>query len=284
MYKNAKSKKTVEHWLDHGHGQCGRDGFTPFFTWRFSSKGRTRGFLSFITNGILVTLSDLEFVHVVLAEAARGTVDICPQFALLPWEEPQYIALKLGIRYPKYLGGQVPIVMTSDIVVLNGVSGPYVISVKYFKDVNLDIADEKRKRKILRTLQLLTIEREYWRVRGVPWYLCTERTAPMNRFRSLNLFRRSMLNCSRDYLNEMVPDFTAFVVNTWLDHEFYRLNDFLECGANRFSVSLDESFDLFGRALWTRLLPIDIDTEALHHQRPLRLVRSSADGGTRVAS
>ena len=35
-------------------------------------------------------------------------------------------------------------------------------------------------------------------------------------------------------------------------------------------LELEQSFALFGRAVWLRLLPVDIDSEIIHHQQPLR--------------
>lgn len=54
--------------------------------------------------------------YIFLQNTSQSTLDIREQFALLPWEETQSIAQKLGIRHSTYPGTRTPIVVTSDLV------------------------------------------------------------------------------------------------------------------------------------------------------------------------
>lgn len=80
------------------------------------------------------------------------------------------LARQLGIRHPvlRFKGEQAPWVMTTDqLVTLKGADGKLrlvALSCKYANDT-----------KSPRRQQLLMLEREYWRVRGVPCRLITEK-------------------------------------------------------------------------------------------------------------
>ncbi|MEN3113210.1 TnsA endonuclease N-terminal domain-containing protein [Uliginosibacterium paludis] len=80
------------------------------------------------------------------------------------------LARKLGIRHPilRFQGEQAPWVMTTDqLVTLKSADGKLrlmALSCKYASDTNTP-----------RRRQLLALEREYWRVRGVPCRLITEK-------------------------------------------------------------------------------------------------------------
>jgi len=54
-------------------------------------------------------------VHL-LAEYSPTIIDIRERFALLPWDETQAIASKLGIRHPRYPGTTTPTAITTDLL------------------------------------------------------------------------------------------------------------------------------------------------------------------------
>jgi hypothetical protein len=274
MHWRPRSIDDVLARIARGDGQGEGPGFVPWLDMNFSSKGRTRAFTGPIREGIGITVADLEHMATVLVEHARGTVDVRHQVALLPLEEPQDIAREMGVKPPMYPGTCIPFVMTSDVVRTREIHGHkrfYVFSLKRDDDINLNTKDEKKLKEICRTRELLEIERVYWRARHAFWCLLTELTIPVTRYRSLCLFRNATLRRDRDHLDSYIVPFTRLVIATWLEHRSYPLNYFLEVGAEKFHLSIDESFDLCGRAIWSRMLPIDLDTEALHHMLPIRL-------------
>lgn len=276
---SPKSENTVLRWINRGDGLGEGKDFKPFFTIRAPTIGMATAFLGVITGRVHVCLSLLEYMYLVLFEFEMGTVDIREQFALLPRGETWEIARKLGIRHPVYRGTKIPIVMTSDLVITRATQdGPtrLAVAIKYSLDVNLKTDDEKKLKRVLRVLDLLRIERTYWRARNVPWKLFTESTLPVARFRNLDMFRSTMLRRESDHLNVLIPDFVNVTRAAWSKQPWIRLLDLLEYGSKRLTVSVDDAYVLFGRAVWTRQLAIDLDTDLMHHVRPLRLLPAVA--------
>lgn len=285
--KIPKTEQTVLRWIGRGDGQGEGPNFKPFFTVRFSSLGRTWAIWGLITAREHHYLSDLEYRYHFPIEFARGVADMREQFALLPREETQHIAEVHGIRHPRYPSTNIYDVRTSDIVVTRmGSDGPHthVFSIKYHCDVSLERdpkhppkdererkQEETRRKQVLRTLQLLHIEKEYWSARGAHWHLSTDLTLPRNRSTNLEFFHSAMLRRGCDDLSRLVPEFTKLVIEEWRAHPFCSLNRLLEHGANTLRVSIDDAFTLMGRSIWTKLLPLDLDAEPLHHLSSIRL-------------
>lgn len=286
--KMPKSEQTVLNWIKRGDGQGEGQNYKPFFTVRFSSRGRTWTVTSPLTGRDHQYASDLEYWYHFPIEFTPGVSDIREQFALLPREETQHIAEVHGIRHPRYPRTTIFDVRTSDsVITIIGPDGPHthVFAIKYEEEVRLGTdpgnpprnererkEEEKRQKEVLRTLQLLHLEREYWRARGAHWYLSTDKTLQKNRAVNLEFFHPAMLRRRCEDLNRLIPDFARVVMKEWRTHPFCTLNRLLEVGACALRVSVDDAFTLMGRSIWTRLLPVDLDSEQLHHLSSIRLM------------
>lgn len=96
------------------------------------------------------------------------TVDLREQFPLLPVEETECIADRLGVSHPAVRGKH--IVMTTDLLLTLRRDGELpltAIAVKESEELSHG-----------RTLEKLEIERLYWLARGVPWKIVTEIQLP----------------------------------------------------------------------------------------------------------
>ncbi len=272
--------------IRNGDGSGEGPRFKSFITVRFPSKGRCYAFRSMFFDRIDHCVSLLEFKHVVVMSAAPGMTDVCTQIALLPYEEPQEIAREKGIRFPTYPGTNIPIVMTSDIAASlerSAARRRFVVSVKYSVDVeeypregDQVARSTVRMKRIRRTLDLLRIEREYWRRRGIPWYLCTERTLPEYRFRNLEFFHGAMLRRDCDYLNPMIPEFCEIIAEQWNNSPLSSFNSLLKRSAIILRVPVNHAFVLFGRSLWTHRLAVDLDCQLIHHACPILLLEAGS--------
>jgi len=105
-----------------------------------------------------------------LSTEDRHLADEHPQLMRHPYAEgTQSIAAGLGIKHPVVRKGDdaQDWVMSTDLVLSlmppNGAQELLAVSVKYASELTG-----------ARTTALLTLEREYWRRRGVPWILLTE--------------------------------------------------------------------------------------------------------------
>jgi hypothetical protein len=256
---------TIASWIARGDGQGEGEHYKPFLKVRdVPSKGRSSMVLGLKTNRTHHYLSDIEYKVHILSEYDHNVEDIREQFALLPWEETQEIAGSLGIRHPTYPYTRTPIVMTSDIVITlknNQTHKNTIISVKPSKD----IAPENPKAR--RCIEKLLIEKTYWDRRKITWKLITEQEINHTRFHNLNNFRAAVVARELDSLNVRMPAFLERFKINWKPDA--TLNQILDATAANIRLSTYECFMQFGRAIWERQLPVDIDSRVIRHNRPV---------------
>lgn len=258
--------KIVLNWIKKGYGQGKGDDYRPFFKVRdVPSCGRSSIVRCLKTGRIHHYLSDLEYYNHVLAEFEPTVTDIREQYALLPWEETQEIADELGIAHPIYPATQTPIVMTSDIVLTyndEGAEHHAVLSVKRSESLEPDDPTAQR------TYEKLLIEKTYWQRRNIPWRVSTEENIPVTRAMNLDCLRTSMVARELDSLQKYMNGFLYSFNQHW--SQSLPLNEIIR--AVTVDLKLDDylSFMLFGRAIWLRLLPVDLDSEIISHHYPLK--------------
>ena len=214
-------------------------------------------------------LSDLEYAHHLLAEYDTAVTDIREQYALLPWEETQEIASAIGVRHPTYPGTKTPIVMTSDLVLT--VKRPCireeVICVK--PSTMIDPSNAKAQR----TLEKLLIEQTYWARRGSNWHISTDKHLPATRVRNLDMLRSALVSKELDSLAPYLKAFVQCFAECW--KRTSTLNEVLQKISDRLRLTPTQSFALFGRSVWFRLLAIDLDTEPILHHFPVRWLEAA---------
>ena len=260
--RRGATVENVQKWISEGHGQGIGRHYRPFFHVRdVASHGRSSMALGLKTDRVHQYLSDLEFSCHLLAEYAPTVTDIREQFALLPWDETQRIAESLGIRHPIYPGTNTPIVMTSDLVLSIEIQKAAVLCVKPYSEI--DPANPRAQR----TMEKLLIEKTYWDRRGIPWQLVTEREIPAIRVKNLDRLRMGMVAVELDRLNSQMDLFLSTFNSNW--GKTSSLLSILDRTAARTNLSREECYALFSRAVWMRLLHVDIDAELIHHDQPL---------------
>jgi TnsA-like endonuclease N terminal len=272
--RKGATRENVLDWLARGDGQGEGPNYKPFFHVRdIPSRGRSHMVEGLKTARTQHYPSDIEYGYHVLAEYATKVIDIREQYALLPWEEPQMIAESLGIEYPVYRNTDTPRVMTSDIVMtIREETGTElsIISVGPASTANPE------RRGYRRALEKLLIEKIYWQSRTSPWARCTEKMLPVIKVRNLDLLRVTMVSRECDWLNPQLPEFTALFQSLW--NEQRTLNDLLSLAAKRLKIKVDDAFTLFGRSVWMRLLPIDLETNVVAHEFPVSLITPDPRG------
>lgn len=265
-----KKRKGVTHtdvlrWIGQGCGQGRGLGYRPFFHVRdVPSRGRSAMVKGLKTGRVHHYLSDLEYACHLLAEYNPSVTDIREQFALLPREETQAIANSLGIRHPIYPGTTTPIVMTSDLVLTldqESTQKYAVICVKSFSAIDPKTPRAKR------TMEKLLVEKTYWDRRGIPWHLVSEKDIPKVRVRNLEKLRPSMAAEEQDHLNCQLTPFLAAFEQKWQPNR--TLSGILNRISAQIDVDREGCFSLFAKAVWMRLLPVDLDAEVIHHDQPL---------------
>lgn len=260
----------VLSWIADGHGQGEQRNYRPFFFVRdVPSIGRSSMVFGLKTGRVHHYLSDLEYSCHLLAEFAPTVTDIREQFALLPWEETQIIAEGLGVRHPVYPGTKTPIVMTSDLVLSLGIKEYAVLCIKPYSEI--DPANPRARR----TMEKLLIEKTYWAQRRIPWQLITEREIPSIRVQNLDRLRMGMVAAELDWLNSHMELFLSAFNSSWR-HDSSLLS-ILDRVAVRINLSREDCFSLFSRAVWLRLMHVDLDAGVIHHDQPLPRFTSRGD-------
>lgn len=246
----------VRKWIKAGFGQGEGKDYKPFMYVRdVPSMGTSSMVRSRITGRKHDYLSDHEFKVHLLAEYGRSTLDIREQFALLPWEETQAIAAKLGIQHPIIPGTSTPTVMTTDLLLtLKRSDGTELVAVS--AKLNKDLTASN--------LQKLLLERLYWNRRGIRWILATEDNVHATRASNLKFFEMA-LNDDRAGKAGIAPaDFSRRFEANWSPELSF--NQVMGKTISSMGVDVHTGHALLGTAVWNRASRIDIDTNKLTHR------------------
>lgn len=173
--KYSHSETTFQRWIKEGRGSGrGRD-YRPWLTVRdVSSRGRSHRIFGHKSQRIHHLLSDLELAVFFILEWQQATLDVREQFPLQR-DSTLELAKQCGIRHPSVRG--VDQYMTSDLLVdTSGSTLPrFALQVKRSEDLDKP-----------RTVEKLELERRYWKTKGVPWFLITEKDIPSTVFQNID--------------------------------------------------------------------------------------------------
>lgn len=264
MKSRSPTDKTIDRWIKQGYGQGFGMNYKPFFYVRdVPSKGR-----SGIIKGLKIPrehhyLSDIEYHYHLLAEYSDRVIEIREQYALLPREETKLIANRLQIDHPVY-STRAQSVLTSDLVLTVSEGTSTTTTVLCCKAEN-DISPSNPK--AARTLEKVLIERVYWEARNVEWRLVTDKMLPEAKVHNLDFFQGTMTCPEKDYLNGRMGNFVREALRIWNGCE--SLNDFLGTASLQLNLLPEECFCLLGRAIWTKVLPVDLDSRKFDFEDPL---------------
>lgn len=255
------SPEVVERWINAGFGQGSGLAYKPFmFVRDVPSTGASSTVKSWATGRNHHYLSRQEFKVHLIAEYSPSILDIREQFALLPWNETQGIARKLGIKHPRYPGTATPTVITTDLLMtMKRPDGLELIA------VSVKLTEDLKPR----ALEKLLIERLYWNRRGIRWILATEKNIPNVRAENLQFFEMA-LNDDRAQKSGVDP--AHFSRQFEANHTPNRcFNEVLGKTSRDLSLDIQTGHALLGTAVWKRTSRIDIDTALLDHRSPVVL-------------
>lgn len=166
--KRKADAATIEHRINEGRGQGKGADYKP---WLVIQDIPSRGLVSRVkgkkTGRIHHLFSSHEQNYFYVLDLSPSVADIREQYPLLPLEETQAIAQKLGVRHPTDPKTRSAVVMTTDFLVTNTHNQEWARTLKYAKEL------EKQ-----RTLEKLEIERLYWQARETDWGIVTEQEIP----------------------------------------------------------------------------------------------------------
>lgn len=171
--RRFKTEADIARFVKQGYGQGEGSAYIPWIRVQdVPSRGRSRKVPGIKAGRIHHTLSDLEYYYLLLLEFSGDVVDIREQYPVFPTARARDIAAELGIRYPMYVGTQVPFVMTSDFAVtLADAQGKRRIAIRTCKYED-ELSDPNNG---LAVLEKLELERAIWADQGVTdWMIVTD--------------------------------------------------------------------------------------------------------------
>ena len=249
-----KQRKTDKYRLLEGRG-CGRGlNYKPWIkVHEFSNLGCSSRLKGIKVERGYQLMSKGELEYFVLLEWSDKVLDIREQYPLLPVEQTNLIAKKLGIRHPKNNVTGEEYVMSTDFVIT-------------IKDGNMvkDIARTYKPSEFLkseRVIEKFMIEEEYWRIKGIDWGIVTEEQIPKTLAKNLIFLRNTYywdkeINLSNDVIKRLKTKY---------------ISRLLDCGtnlvevANQFDIEnhwqTGESLKLLGHLIIKKEIETDLNIE-----------------------
>lgn len=181
----AKSRKTdkVRHLENRGTG-LGKH-YKPWLNVvEVPSLGRSHRHLGIKTRRMQVFLSDLEEYYFLLLEWNDKVKDIREQFPLLPKEQTEHIAKKLGYKHPQNPKTKENVVMTTDFLLT-------VSDGKLIKNIAIAVKTMNEVKSSARIREKLKIEETYWKNKGVDWGVITDEAIDIQKAKNLKLLKPS---------------------------------------------------------------------------------------------
>lgn len=180
---DENTKAWIQKKIKEGLGQGSGSAYQPWLrVGDFPSNGTSHRITYFKQNRVCHFFSSLEAKAFYLFEWADKVKDINEQYPLLPIEDTIRLAEQMGINYPtqyyKKRKARQMEVMTTDFLITfskkDGTTHQKAYSVKMSQDLNQPRTVEKQK-----------LEAAYWKERGVPFSIITERE--LNGMKTQNL-------------------------------------------------------------------------------------------------
>ncbi|QLE87623.1 heteromeric transposase endonuclease subunit TnsA [Shewanella sp. Scap07] len=162
--KYVLTEKQIIKRVKEGRGAGRLSSYKPWlYVHEVPSEGRSQRVYSHLTSRIHHVLSDLEFAVFLLLDHNPAVTDIREQFPLNR-DDTLNISKEGQLWHPSQ--GRVNLVMSSDFLVntTSKTQPKFAIQAKYSKDLNDP-----------RTIEKLEIERRYWQLKKIPWFLVTDK-------------------------------------------------------------------------------------------------------------
>jgi hypothetical protein len=190
----------------------------------------------------------------------------------LPRQETQLIAKEIGVKHPVYPKNRNPLVMSTDFVLTldDPENQTEAVSIKPSKMV------DPENRRANRVLEKLLIEKIYWERRGINWLLYTEKDIATTKAINLDMLRTAMVAKELRWLDERLSDFVTLFKEHWT--KYRTLNEILAKVRLTLDLEPAQGFYLFGRSVWLHQLAVDLDSELIGHNFPIKMNTGSKGG------
>lgn len=258
--RRFKTEADIIRYVKEGYGQGEGSSYKPWLRVQdVSSLGRSRKTPGIKSGRLHHTLSDLEYHYLLLLEFSDEVIDIREQFPLLATTTARDIAAEMGIRYPMYVGTQVPFVLTSDFcVTLQNPDGRRSLAIRTCK-YESELADPK---KGPRAIEKLELERAIWVTQGVTdWKVVTDRLIAPVLKDNLSWLHKSAWGVDIVVSEEQQMRFVEAAVQT-ADGERI-LSSVVRSISSAVGIPYRQGSALFKYSVWNKLLLTDLSATRL---------------------
>jgi hypothetical protein len=284
--RRFKTEADIARYVKEGFGQGEGSSYKPWVRVQdIPSTGRSRKVPGIKAGRLHHTLSDLEYNYLLLLEFSEEVVDIREQYPLFPTSRARDIAAEMGIRYPMYVGTQVPFVMTSDFVVTlqDRTSGKHRLAVRTCK-YESELADPN---KSLRTIEKLELEKALWADKGVTdWKIVTDKLLDPILRDNLDWLYQSTWGVDAIAGKELQQQFVEAAIQV-ADGE-RKLSSVVRSISSAVGLAHRQGTSLFKYLVWNKSLLTDLSTTRLDLTLPCPILiaptgKSSAANSRQVA-
>lgn len=262
----------VKEGFGHGEGSS----YKPWVRVQdISSRGRSRKVPGIKSGRLHHTLSDLEYHYLLLLEFSEEVVDIREQYPVFATARARDIAAEMGIRYPMYIGTQVPFVLTSDyLVTLQDKPGERTrLAVRTCK-YESELADPNNGPRVIEKLEL---EKAIWADQGVTdWKIVTDRLlSPILRDNLEWLHQATWDGSGGRGEEELQQQFVEAAVRA-ADGE-RKLSLVIRSISSSIGLPHRQGTSLFKYLVWNKSLLTDLSATRLDPTLPCPLLKASAE-------
>ncbi|MGQ7243882.1 TnsA endonuclease N-terminal domain-containing protein [Salinicola sp. V024] len=254
----------VERHISQGFGNGVGDSYKPWLRVQdVPSRGRSHRIQGLKVDRVHHVLSDLERAYLLICEFSENVTDIREQYPLLPRETAQAAANSLGVRYARYPGSSVPLVMTTDFLLtvtqLDGSQKLVARTIKY--------ESELVGKGALRTLEKFEIEKMFWNKQGIEWGIITETRISRNLIKNLGLLRK-YATLPRPLLD---PSLQSDFISRLVELRPYPLTaaECLKKIASRLYISYQDAKYIYLYLVWNKRIKVDLREAQLQMKEPL---------------
>ncbi len=204
-----KTRKTDKWRLKEGRGMGVGVNYKPWFkVHEFGSKGRVSRVLGWKVRRVYQLMSDLEHRFFLNIQYEDDVLDIREQYPLLPLEQTQAIADKLGFIHPPKSRKEKTVMTTDFLLTLKGEPFKYkAIAIKPKEGVSDP-----------RTIEKLAIEAEYWRLKDIDFEIVTEDEIDIVKAKNLEVMYQ-------DYWWQEKMEYLPETIDNLVDHFKHLISD-----------------------------------------------------------
>jgi len=217
------------------------------------SKGSSFRPFGIKTNRMHVFLSTIEYRYFLLSEWNDEVVDIREQFPL-DFNTTKSIARDIGVKHSQNRGR--PIVTTTDFVITVKSDNGYSYLARAIKTES-ELSNP-------RTIEKLTVEREYWNQKDIDWKLVTDKDLPKILIKNIEILRPNFQRFEAGDTHNLVERNIRFYWNQYNEQQTINVIRLCNSIDERLNLDTGTSLKVFKYMVYSKAIFIDLNSRILN--------------------